>query len=102
MMSGGDFVQRRENPASARIQIIAHAAASRALCEIGRRAIFAGEKAAGQTVIGNDPDILFEAKLFQLAFEVGAVVKVEPRLQTFIAREAMRGECFQPRPDRYE
>src|SRR6266700_4328495 len=90
-MSGGDFIQRGQYLLSLRVQIIGHAAAALALPEIGGRTVFAGEKAAGQPVIGNDADVFLEAELLQRAFEIGAVVKVEPRLQTFVARQAVRG-----------
>src|SRR3546814_5057143 len=61
--------------------------AARALPQIVGAAIFAGQIAGGEAVIGNDPDPLCDAQFLQRAFILVAVEQVEFGLHDGEARQ---------------
>ena len=90
-MCFGDFIQGGKDSVPARIEISGHAAAARTFGKIGGRPInFPGEEPACQSVIWNHADMFTDAKLFQFAFIIGTIIKVEPRLQAFISWQLAR------------
>ncbi len=68
-----------------------YAAAARALLEVGLAAVLAGQEAAGQRVVGDDADALFQNQRLQRALVVGAFIEVVVRLQGLVAGQLLGG-----------
>ena len=96
-MARSDRGERVDDAQAARIEIAAHAAAARALAEIGGRAVLAGEEPFGEAVIGDDADLLGDAEVAQAALEGAAVVEIVLWLQDLVARQVLRARGLERR-----
>src|ERR1039458_3952941 len=88
-MARGHVIERLQDAQAARVEKVLDAwRARRAFSKIALRAIFAGEKAGRERVVGDDADPLPDAVCFEITLKCGAVVEIVAWLQVFIARWA--------------
>jgi hypothetical protein len=65
MVLSGDLFQGIDNPHSARVEILPNAAAALALRQIGLLAVFTGQEAGGEAVVGDDANFPADAQVAQ-------------------------------------
>ena len=97
-LAGGDRIESGQDPPAPVVEIGRHAPAAHALAEIRFRPVLAGQEAAGEAVIGDDPDLLLPAERLQFRLVFGAVVQIVFRLQAFVARQAELGADLRALP----
>src|SRR3712207_3762439 len=95
ILSGGDLIEGCKNPFASLVEVGRNAAAADALSEIGFGPVLAGQEPAGETVIGDDADLLLTAERLQVGLVFGPVMKIVFRLQAFVARQAELGADLQ-------
>ena len=95
LQAGGDLVQRLEDAQAALVEMLLHAAAARALLEVGLRAVLAGQEPLASAVVGDDADVLLQHSGSSSRLVVGAVVEVVERLQGLVARQLLGRADFE-------